>query len=61
MIRTKYKIEPDLLVFFQCTSVVRSFADIDGAVQCLLDRAGDSLLSVTRFNKLIRAVEAEEK
>lgn len=61
VIRTEYELEPDLIVFLQCTSAVRSAADIDGAVQHLLDQAADSLLSATRFNKLVWAVDAEGK
>jgi CMP-N,N'-diacetyllegionaminic acid synthase len=39
--------EPDLVIFLQCTSPVRRPGDIDGAVQALLDKRADTVLSVS--------------
>lgn len=58
-IREEFKIEPDLVVFLQCTSAVRSSGDIDGAVRRLLEEDADSLFSATRFNKLIWKIDSE--
>lgn len=38
--------EPELVVFLQCTSPIRTSHDIDAAVQTLRDQEADSLLSV---------------
>lgn len=43
---------PDLVVFLQCTSPVRTSNDIDWAVQLLLDESADSLVSVTPWHGL---------
>jgi N-acylneuraminate cytidylyltransferase len=43
---------PDLVVFLQCTSPVRTSSDIDRAVQLLLDEGADSLVSVTPWHGL---------
>ncbi len=48
---------PDLIVFLQCTSPVRTSEDIDRAVQLLLDKDADSLVSVTPWHGLNWAVE----
>lgn len=42
---------PKLLVFLQCTSPVRSARDIDGAINALLTKNADSLLSVVEMTK----------
>jgi N-acylneuraminate cytidylyltransferase len=42
--------EPDLVVFLQCTSPVRRPTDIDEAVQLLLEKKADSLLSVNLWH-----------
>lgn len=44
------KYAPDLVVFLQCTSPVRTPNDIDRAIQLLLDQKADSLVSVTLWH-----------
>ena len=44
---------PDLVVFLQCTSPVRADDDIDLAVDRLLEREADSLLSVCTFHRFV--------
>jgi N-acylneuraminate cytidylyltransferase len=46
-------IEPDFVVFLQCTSPVREPADIDGAIQTVVELKADSLLSVCRSHRFI--------
>lgn len=41
------QIKPELLVFLQCTSPLRTSADIDGAIATLWHKEADSLLSAT--------------
>jgi N-acylneuraminate cytidylyltransferase len=45
--------DPDLVVFLQATSPVRSAADIDAAVRLLRERGADSLLSACRDHGLL--------
>ena len=45
---SKQGINPDLLVFMQCTSPLTATEDIDAAVQKLLDEKADSCLTVTK-------------
>lgn len=49
--------EPDLVVFLQCTSPIRRPGDIDGAVQTLLDKQADSVLSVSPSHRFLWAEE----
>ena len=51
---------PDLVVFLQCTSPVRTSRDIDRAAQLLLDKGADSLVSVTPWHGLNWACEDRE-
>jgi len=44
---------PEILVFLQCTSPLRSAADIDGAVQTLFEKNADTVLAVTPFHSFI--------
>lgn len=44
---------PDVVVFLQCTSPLRSGRDIDNAIRCLQGEGADSLLSVTRSHKFL--------
>ena len=44
---------PDLVVFLQCTSPIRSDGDIDAAIELVLETNADSLLSVCRFHRFI--------
>lgn len=48
---------PDLVVFLQCTSPVRTSMDIDMAVQQLVDEGADSLVSVTPWHGLYWILE----
>lgn len=47
------KYEPDIVVFLQCTSPLRNDADIDNAINVLINTKSDSLLSVCKFDKFI--------
>jgi len=49
---------PDLLVFLQCTSPVRSRKDIDGAVAHLLKARAESLFSATESTWLLWRAQA---
>lgn len=51
-VESKY-FEPDLIVFLQCTSPVRTGADIDLAIQQLQATDADSLLSVSRSHRFL--------
>ena len=53
-------IVPDLVVFLQCTSPIRTFDDIDKAVARLIDQNADSLLSVSPNHRFLWA-EVEGK
>ena len=44
---------PDLVVFLQCTSPVRSRHDIDAAIELMIDSNADSLLSVCEFHRFV--------
>jgi N-acylneuraminate cytidylyltransferase len=46
-------LDPDLVVFLQATSPVRTADDIDQAVNALLDAGADSLLSVTASHRFL--------
>ena len=48
--------DPGLIVFLQCTSPVRSSADIDRAIQQLEDEGADSLMSACENTRFIWAV-----
>jgi N-acylneuraminate cytidylyltransferase len=50
--------DPDLVVFLQCTSPVRRAGDIDGAVDHLLDRGADSLLSACENTRFLWGIDA---
>ena len=45
--------EPELIVFLQCTSPIRTSHDIDAAVQTLRDQEADSLLSVVPSHRFL--------
>jgi CMP-N,N'-diacetyllegionaminic acid synthase len=45
--------EPDLVVFLQCTSPVRNWGAIDKAVELLVEKNADSLVSVTPWHGFI--------
>ncbi|MDD2238193.1 MAG: acylneuraminate cytidylyltransferase [Kiritimatiellae bacterium] len=49
-LRTDEQYVPDMLVFLQCTSPLTSAEDVDGTVERLLERGGDTALSVTPFH-----------
>lgn len=49
----KTGVFPDLVVFLQCTSPIRTGADIDGAIRQLKAENADSLLSVSPSHKFI--------
>lgn len=44
----KANLEPDIIVFIQCTSPLTKPWDIDNAIEKFLEKKADSLLSVTR-------------
>ncbi len=46
-------VEPDLLVFMQCTSPLTATEDVDAAVQKLLDQKADSCLTATDFHYFV--------
>jgi CMP-N-acetylneuraminic acid synthetase len=46
-LREQEGYEPDVVVFLQCTSPLTTGADIDAAVQTLLDRDADTAVAVT--------------
>lgn len=52
-IKKRDEKKPDLIVFLQCTSPVRSKDDIDKAIKTLIDKKVDSLFSATRNFGLI--------
>lgn len=49
----KTGISPDLIVFLQCTSPIRTGADIDGAIAKLQVDKADSLLSVSPSHRFL--------
>ncbi|HAC64735.1 MAG TPA: acylneuraminate cytidylyltransferase [Cyanothece sp. UBA12306] len=49
----KVGISPDLIVFLQCTSPIRTGLEIDQAIQKLEDNEGDSLLSVSPSHRFL--------
>ncbi|MBE9166959.1 acylneuraminate cytidylyltransferase family protein [Pleurocapsales cyanobacterium LEGE 06147] len=49
----KNKIFPDLIVFLQCTSPIRTSADIDNAIEKLQAENADSLLSVSPSHRFL--------
>lgn len=50
-------VDPDLLVFLQCTSPVRRPDDIDRAIETLLKEGADTLFSACENNRLIWALK----
>lgn len=52
-------VDPDVVVFLQCTSPIRRAADIDTAINSLLQSGADSLLSACRDRGLLWRVDAE--
>lgn len=46
-------IDPELIVFLQCTSPLRSSSDIDRAIQQLREEEADSLLSVSPSHRFL--------
>lgn len=46
-------IQPDLLVFMQCTSPLTATEDIDAAIKKLLDENADSCLTATAFHYFV--------
>jgi CMP-N,N'-diacetyllegionaminic acid synthase len=44
---------PDLVVFLQCTSPIRRIGDIDRAIETLIERNADSLLSVSPSHRFL--------
>ena len=53
-ISTNYN-DPQLIVFLQCTSPIRTAEDIDGAVDTLIEKDADSLLSVVPNHRFLWA------
>ncbi len=49
-LRVTEQVEPDVLVFLQCTSPLTLAEDIDGTVEVLFKSGADSALSVTPFH-----------
>ena len=49
----KTQLEPEILVFLQCTSPFREDEDIDNAIKIFKDKNFDSLLSVTNSKKFL--------
>ena len=45
--------QPELVVFLQCTSPIRNVDDIDNAINLLIQRQADSLLSVVDSHRFI--------
>jgi len=52
-LREREGYEPELVVFLQCTSPVRTPEDIDGAIEALRKEAADSLFSATESRWLL--------
>jgi CMP-N,N'-diacetyllegionaminic acid synthase len=52
-LENQYKYVPDLVVFLQCTSPIRSDGDLDSAIQLFLDSNLDSLLSVSSSHRFL--------
>jgi len=52
--------DPDLVVFLQCTSPVRSPRDVDNAIETLLETGADSLFSACENNRLVWAMKDEQ-
>ena len=52
-LRRRESYVPDLVVFLQCTSPIRSDDDIDAAIEMMLETGADSLLSVCKFHRFI--------
>jgi YrbI family 3-deoxy-D-manno-octulosonate 8-phosphate phosphatase len=53
------KADPDLVVFLQCTSPVRTSADLDAGIETLEREGADSLLSVCENTRYIWALGAD--
>ncbi len=51
-------VDVDLLVFLQCTSPLRTHADIECAISCLRTEGADSLLSVVPSHKFLWEMRA---
>lgn len=52
--------DPDLVLFLQCTSPVRSAGDIDRAIETLVNARADSLFSATENSRFIWELEGDE-
>ena len=46
-------LEPDIVVFLQCTSPLRKKNDIDNAIKLLLNKNADSLISGSKFEDFL--------
>lgn len=51
--RAQGLVDPEMVVFLQCTSPIRSDADIENAIRQLRDEQADSLLSVTENKRFL--------
>ena len=51
--KLKKKVDPDIVVFLQCTSPYREDNDIDNAIDTFFNEKLDSLLSVTENKKFL--------
>lgn len=56
-LRSTENVEPELIVFLQCTSPIRRPKDIDRAVQRLRDEQADALLSVVASHRFLWRLE----
>jgi len=59
-LRERERYEPELVVFLQCTSPVRTPEDVDGAIEALRKEAADSLFSATESRWLLWRREHDE-
>ena len=57
-IRSGDRVEPGLVVFLQCTSPVRTAADLDRAIDTLRAENADSLISVAPFHRFTWEITA---
>lgn len=55
--REEHNIDPDLVIFLQCTSPIRTSNDIRRALALFDESKADSLFSATPFNKLIWEID----
>ncbi|NQU38489.1 MAG: acylneuraminate cytidylyltransferase family protein [Lentisphaerae bacterium] len=59
-LREQEHYDPDILVFLQCTSPLRSETDIDRAIEALVAANADSLLSVVQTTKFFWRLNGDQ-